>query len=238
MNPKLKAFSLPEILVVTLILLILASLMFPVFAKAKESAAKSACLNNQRQATVGLRLYIDDQGDYPAKIFKAVNVGSSLDGEIIRSSLALVPYLKSNSITKCPLDVPGGRVHLLAEGIVHRSYQQLWFLWERKSGFDAWKRLLQVDPNPVAFRCNLHEHRVRQRMLNNRTSFGAAEYGSSQVTRLDGSSFQDNDPHFHTTNDPNNFVDTKKLLWSQATRSECPKDICDGLPLPNGAREL
>ncbi len=55
-----------ELLVVIAIIAILAAILFPVFAKAKESARRSACLNNLKQLGVGVRMYMDDfSGKYP-----------------------------------------------------------------------------------------------------------------------------------------------------------------------------
>src|ERR1700677_4752282 len=62
MNPK-KAFTLIELLVVIAIIAILAAILFPVFAQAKEAAKKTACLSNNKQMGLGLYLYLNDYDD-------------------------------------------------------------------------------------------------------------------------------------------------------------------------------
>jgi prepilin-type N-terminal cleavage/methylation domain-containing protein/prepilin-type processing-associated H-X9-DG protein len=55
-----KGFTLIELLVVIAIVAILAAILFPVFAKAREKARQTQCLNNQRQLVTGLLLYAQD----------------------------------------------------------------------------------------------------------------------------------------------------------------------------------
>ena len=61
-----KAFTLIELLVVIAIIAILAAILFPVFAQAKEAAKKVQCLSNGRQVGMGLLMYMGDFDDgYP-----------------------------------------------------------------------------------------------------------------------------------------------------------------------------
>ncbi len=63
---KLRAFTLIEILVVLVIITILAALLFPVFARAKDSAKKVTCFSNVRQVAMATALYnADFDGYYP-----------------------------------------------------------------------------------------------------------------------------------------------------------------------------
>ena len=57
---KRRAFTLIELLVVIAIIAILAAILFPVFARAKESAKRTACLSNSRQQGAALLMYLTD----------------------------------------------------------------------------------------------------------------------------------------------------------------------------------
>src|SRR5690349_4829647 len=54
------AFTLIELLVVIAIIALLAAILFPVFARARENARKSSCLNNLKQLSVGFMQYTQD----------------------------------------------------------------------------------------------------------------------------------------------------------------------------------
>jgi prepilin-type N-terminal cleavage/methylation domain-containing protein len=61
-----KGFTLIELLVVIAIIAILAAILFPVFAQARESARKTACLSNMKQIGLAITMYI---GDHDEKFF-------------------------------------------------------------------------------------------------------------------------------------------------------------------------
>ena len=55
-----KGFTLIELLVVIAIIAILAAILFPVFAQAREKARQTSCLSNCKQLGTALQLYVDD----------------------------------------------------------------------------------------------------------------------------------------------------------------------------------
>ncbi len=57
-------FTLIELLVVIAIIAIFASMLFPVFARAREKARQSACLSNTKQLLLALNMYGQDHGGW------------------------------------------------------------------------------------------------------------------------------------------------------------------------------
>src|SRR5471030_1093652 len=60
MSKKIHAFTLIELLVVIAIIAILAAILFPVFAQAKESAKKTVCLSQAKQTGLSEMMYAND----------------------------------------------------------------------------------------------------------------------------------------------------------------------------------
>src|SRR5262245_11023626 len=58
--PKHHAFTLIELLVVIAIIAILAAILFPVFAQARDKARQAACLSNAKQIALACRMYAQD----------------------------------------------------------------------------------------------------------------------------------------------------------------------------------
>ena len=57
---KAEGFTLIELLVVIAIIAILAAILFPVFAQAREKARQTACLSNMRQLSTAAKMYMED----------------------------------------------------------------------------------------------------------------------------------------------------------------------------------
>src|SRR5688572_29955492 len=96
-----KGFTLIELLVVIAIIAILASLLLPALATAKESARGAKCVSNVRQMSIALVLYVADHAVYPAGRYQNQQYESR-----IAWYDALVPYLgkwtNQPTVLKCP----------------------------------------------------------------------------------------------------------------------------------------
>jgi prepilin-type N-terminal cleavage/methylation domain-containing protein/prepilin-type processing-associated H-X9-DG protein len=98
-----RAFTLIELLVVIAIIAILAAILFPVFAQAKDAAKKTVALSNVKQLGIGYALYTQDYGDvFPNSVtertspnYKTATNAAEVEPYPIR--FKLYPYTKSGS---------------------------------------------------------------------------------------------------------------------------------------------
>jgi prepilin-type N-terminal cleavage/methylation domain-containing protein/prepilin-type processing-associated H-X9-DG protein len=122
-----RGFTLIELLVVIAIIAILAAILFPVFARARERAKQSTCISNLKQIGIAMLSYTSDWDDrFPAwsppgstgilstEDFHATREGVAIwggpvditapAGEKGTISLQLDPYIKSRAVWACPSD--------------------------------------------------------------------------------------------------------------------------------------
>ena len=101
---KQRGFTLIELLVVIAIIAILAAILFPVFAQARESARMTSCLNNMKQIGLGLMMYAQDSDEtYPTIYAGYDQTGKYIDqhqGWMWKNAIG--PYVKSKGIFACP----------------------------------------------------------------------------------------------------------------------------------------
>jgi len=90
-------FTLIELLVVIAIISILAAILFPVFARARENARRASCMSNLKQLSLSVMMYTQD---YDEKFPMAGRMTST--AEPFGWADALQPYIKSTQIFKCP----------------------------------------------------------------------------------------------------------------------------------------
>jgi prepilin-type N-terminal cleavage/methylation domain-containing protein len=109
---RLNAFTLIELLVVIAIIAILAAILFPVFAQAKDAAKKSVGLSNVKQLDTGYALYMNDYDD--TYIFSVTERNSpqystsetQAEAAVFSTRALTYPYTKSNDLWKDPSTQP------------------------------------------------------------------------------------------------------------------------------------
>lgn len=122
---RTKGFTLIELLVVIAIIAILAAILFPVFAQARDAARKATCQSNLKQFGVAFAMYASDyDGYFPNPGGRGVQ-GNTFNGaawysatrnattnQVTDSGQGVYPYLKqrgnsSNNVWSCPNSIPG-----------------------------------------------------------------------------------------------------------------------------------
>jgi len=113
MSTRSSGFTLIELLVVIAIIAILAAILFPVFARAREKARQTRCLSNLKQIALGWMMYA---GDYDERVMP-VQAGFHPPDDVIyywwgsydygtatlrEEEGLLYPYMKNNQIHACP----------------------------------------------------------------------------------------------------------------------------------------
>jgi prepilin-type N-terminal cleavage/methylation domain-containing protein/prepilin-type processing-associated H-X9-DG protein len=109
-----KGFTLIELLVVIAIIAILAAILFPVFARAREKARQTSCLSNLKQLGLGEMMYAQD---YDEKY----NFAYTINPTVTWPNL-LMPYVKNADLFTCPSDNDPWNVENLSGGRIDLSY--------------------------------------------------------------------------------------------------------------------
>jgi prepilin-type N-terminal cleavage/methylation domain-containing protein/prepilin-type processing-associated H-X9-DG protein len=104
-------FTLIELLVVIAIIAILAAILFPVFARARENARRTSCASNLKQLGLGILQYTQDYDEkYPLRRFAPFGTGAAYsssdpaerDYDDNSWRTVVQPYIKSTQLFACP----------------------------------------------------------------------------------------------------------------------------------------
>ncbi|BDI33179.1 hypothetical protein CCAX7_52300 [Capsulimonas corticalis] len=126
---KFRGFTLIELLVVIAIIAILAAILFPVFAKAREKARQISCTSNMKQLGLGLMQYTQDNDEtFPSGVN---NLGRGWAG-------AIYPYVKSTGVYKCPDDSTSTATSLEQSAVAETDYPTSYGLNGNLTGRAVW----------------------------------------------------------------------------------------------------
>lgn len=140
-----KGFTLIELLVVIAIIAILAAILFPVFAKARDKARQATCLSNTKQLTLALLMYADDNDETLAPGYSSSGTGpgnavpnaNGSDGWPMATiwPSSILSYVKSTKIFHCPNDNQGRDGYSYAATDEPTGGAMLgWYSWDSSSG--------------------------------------------------------------------------------------------------------
>ncbi len=91
-----RGFTLIELLVVIAIIAILAAILFPVFARAREKARQSSCLSNMKQLMLAFQMYVQDYDEVTNLVLYGPDECHWYN--------TFVPYIKNDDVLICPSD--------------------------------------------------------------------------------------------------------------------------------------
>jgi len=118
-----KGFTLIELLVVIAIIAILAAILFPVFAKAREKARQTSCLSNMRQLATADLSYMQDYDETNLYCWFRIGYPGPITA-VYYWWEQLQPYIKNTQIFRCP---SGTTSHAAPYSLLQTSYVSLWY---------------------------------------------------------------------------------------------------------------
>jgi len=93
-----RGFTLIELLVVIAIIAILAAILFPVFARAREKARQASCQSNLKQLALGVLMYVQDYDE----TLPLWNRFANANQMPLAPPAAIFPYVKNTQLYECP----------------------------------------------------------------------------------------------------------------------------------------
>lgn len=119
-----RGFTLIELLVVIAIIAILAAILFPVFARAREKARQTSCLSNIKQLSLSLRMYAQDYDE--TNMLSGYAIAGMPQGgngtNVCWWRFLIEPYVKNWQIFICPSATPQDASSSLVQYLDHYGY--------------------------------------------------------------------------------------------------------------------
>lgn len=147
MRSRGRAFTLIELLVVIAIIAVLAAILFPVFAKAREKARQTSCLANIKQLGLAVQQYTTDyDGVFPISYQDAAGGPGTAAQIPLTWPNRIMAYIKSNQLYACPADLRKPNVDFPGCRPILQSY--------------AWNRFMGIDIPAWGYYNELHEAQI------------------------------------------------------------------------------
>ena len=121
MHSRRTGFTLIELLVVIAIIAILAAILFPVFARAREKARQASCTSNVKQLATAMMMYVQDYDEVLPDLLMGRDTGVSSQ---YKSWMAcIMPYVANSQVFVCPSAVGWANSNISSyAGIIHGGY--------------------------------------------------------------------------------------------------------------------
>ena len=124
---KRKGFTLIELLVVIAIIAILAAILFPVFARAREKARQVSCLSNLKQLGTSVMMYAQDYDETYLMNYQDATSGPGTEAQIpLTWPNRLMPYVKNDHVYACASDSRAPNVDFTGCRPILQSYCWNW----------------------------------------------------------------------------------------------------------------
>jgi prepilin-type N-terminal cleavage/methylation domain-containing protein/prepilin-type processing-associated H-X9-DG protein len=237
---RCKGFTLIELLVVIAIISILAAILFPVFARARENARRASCMSNLKQISLGMLQYTQDYDEHFPK-YRVPSSSSNYAANPYGWAESLQPYIKSTQIFQCPSETTSPNTSVLPgeSGSDYTDYTyNIWvggyYKDAASGGGRAGVGLSQAALTSPSLTVLLADS-IPGRSSNSTTSSiinGRANTSLYQVRHLDGInlSFADGHVKWYGKNSSNTYF---KNMWEAGTPGSVSKNDPTLNPTPD-----